>query len=314
MASSLPTFTPIPNVFAYQGDKSNIPATVDTSTSAMASWQWGFPPKTAENLDDGGVPPNRFDMNALGYIATQPLWMLQQGAYFTFVQAVSDLIGGYPLGAVLNYYDSVAKEYHVVRSLKANNTANFNADPSYINGVDWEDVTPRAASPMPTGSIITLAAQPNNSPDGYLYCDGQAVSRSTYSNLFALLSTTYGAGDGTTTFNVPDFRGEFLRGYRSGVTSAPGTMQAAGLPNIKGCAGFFNTWRSFDPATTTAPFYVDSTSTSKHGEEDAGHDDWKRLYFDAKRSSAVYGRYASKTFDSDNVVPKNYAVFYYIKY
>ena len=43
-------------------------------------------------------------------------------------------------------------------------------------------------------------------PDGYLLCNGAAVSRSTYADLFAIVSTTYGAGDGSTTFNVPDLQ------------------------------------------------------------------------------------------------------------
>lgn len=47
----------------------------------------------------------------------------------------------------------------------------------------------------------------STAPNGYLLCYGQAVSRTTYADLFALLSTTYGTGDGSTTFNVPDLRG-----------------------------------------------------------------------------------------------------------
>lgn len=48
-------------------------------------------------------------------------------------------------------------------------------------------------------------------PSGWLVCDGTAVSRATYANLFAQISTIYGAGDGSTTFNLPDLRGEFIR-------------------------------------------------------------------------------------------------------
>lgn len=48
----------------------------------------------------------------------------------------------------------------------------------------------------------------NSTPDGYLLCNGQAVSRTTYANLFAVIGTTYGEGDGSTTFNLPDFRGK----------------------------------------------------------------------------------------------------------
>lgn len=53
-------------------------------------------------------------------------------------------------------------------------------------------------------------------PDGYLELAGQAISRTTYSALFALFGTTYGIGDGSTTFNLPDLRGEFVRGWDHG--------------------------------------------------------------------------------------------------
>lgn len=53
-------------------------------------------------------------------------------------------------------------------------------------------------------------------PEGFLFCDGQAVSRTDYARLFAVIGTTFGAGDGTTTFNVPDLRGEFMRGADRG--------------------------------------------------------------------------------------------------
>ena len=52
-------------------------------------------------------------------------------------------------------------------------------------------------------------------PAGYLLCDGSAVSRSTYADLFAVVSTTYGSGDGSTTFNVPDLQGKFPQGKTS---------------------------------------------------------------------------------------------------
>ena len=53
-------------------------------------------------------------------------------------------------------------------------------------------------------------------PTGSFICNGQAISRTTYASLFAILGTAHGAGDGTTTFNVPDLRGEFLRGLDLG--------------------------------------------------------------------------------------------------
>lgn len=48
-----------------------------------------------------------------------------------------------------------------------------------------------------------------------LYANGAAVSRSVYADLFAVVGTTYGIGDGSTTFNLPDLRGEFIRGWNS---------------------------------------------------------------------------------------------------
>lgn len=56
----------------------------------------------------------------------------------------------------------------------------------------------------------------NTVPAGWLACDGSAVSRAAYPALFAAIGTTYGAGDGATTFNVPDMRGEFPRGDDAG--------------------------------------------------------------------------------------------------
>ena len=63
----------------------------------------------------------------------------------------------------------------------------------------------------PTGSVIFVAK--NTPPTGFIKANGAAVSRSTYSALFAAIGTTFGAGDGSTTFNVPDLRGEFVRGW-----------------------------------------------------------------------------------------------------
>jgi len=67
---------------------------------------------------------------------------------------------------------------------------------------------------VPTGAVIPMAA--NVVPSGYLACNGQTVSRLSFANLFAVLGTTYGAGDGSTTFRLPDLRGEFVRGHDDG--------------------------------------------------------------------------------------------------
>jgi microcystin-dependent protein len=66
----------------------------------------------------------------------------------------------------------------------------------------------------PTGTVLWFAA--NTPPTGYLKANGDAVSRTTYSALFAVIGTTFGVGDGSTTFNVPDMRGNFARGWTDG--------------------------------------------------------------------------------------------------
>jgi microcystin-dependent protein len=63
---------------------------------------------------------------------------------------------------------------------------------------------------MPTGSIMSFAG--SSAPTGYLLCDGAAISRSTYSTLFGVLATTYGSGDGSSTYNIPDLRGRVIAG------------------------------------------------------------------------------------------------------
>lgn len=72
---------------------------------------------------------------------------------------------------------------------------------------------------LPLGSIQPYAL--DTAPTGWLLCHGQAVSRTTYADLFAAVGTRFGEGDGSTTFNVPDFRGRFLRGLDDGAGNDP---------------------------------------------------------------------------------------------
>ena len=65
-------------------------------------------------------------------------------------------------------------------------------------------------------------------PDGWLLCQGQALSRTDYADLFAVIGTSFGSGDGSTTFNAPDFRGEFLRGAGTNSHSGQGNGGSVG--------------------------------------------------------------------------------------
>ena len=89
---------------------------------------------------------------------------------------------------------------------------------------------------IPTGMIAPFAM--SSPPTGWLECNGATISRSTYATLFAAIGTTYGAGDGSSTFVLPDLRATFIRGFDNsrGVDSgrAFGSFQDQGLPAMKG--------------------------------------------------------------------------------
>ena len=76
------------------------------------------------------------------------------------------------------------------------------------------------ASQLPTGTAPAAGTLAyfgmSTAPTGWLKANGAAISRSTYADLFAAIGTTYGSGDGSTTFNIPDLRGEFPRGWDDG--------------------------------------------------------------------------------------------------
>jgi microcystin-dependent protein len=88
------------------------------------------------------------------------------------------------------------------------------------------DATGITTGGVPAGAVMAFAM--NSAPSGWLAADGTAVSRSTYARLFAAVGTTHGVGNGSTTFNLPDLRGYFVRG--SG-TNSDGT--AAGTFGVK---------------------------------------------------------------------------------
>ncbi|MEN5308947.1 phage tail protein [Chryseobacterium cucumeris] len=84
----------------------------------------------------------------------------------------------------------------------------------YFDGSAWQKIGMSSDVEQNIGSITAFSYA--SVPSSYLVCDGSAVSRATYSALFAKIGTTYGSGDGSTTFNLPDLRGEFIRGLDLG--------------------------------------------------------------------------------------------------
>lgn len=80
--------------------------------------------------------------------------------------------------------------------------------------------TSQIAGVMPTGAVIPFAGPAASIPSGWLACDGSVISRTTYAALFAVIGTTYGAGDGSTTFALPDAKGRVIAGKAASGTFA----------------------------------------------------------------------------------------------
>lgn len=143
----------------------------------------------------------------------------------------------------------------------------------------------------------------NANHGNWFLCNGQAISRTQYPILFSIIGTGFGAGDGTTTFNLPDYRGKFLRGLGGNSAANIYKTQAEGLPNI---AGEFDADEITHGRTSTVSgaFYSKSSSYPNTGTGTSGSA--LAIGFDASRSNPIYGA-------SEHVTPINQAVNYFIR-
>ena len=114
-----------------------------------------------------------------------------------------------------------------------------------------------------TGMILPFSAAAGSIPTGYLNCDGSAVSRSTYSALFALIATTYGSGDGSSTFNLPNLAGRFAIG-KSG-TYGLGTTGGGTTSSFTPSGSVSVSVNNHTLTTSQIPSHNHSASTSVSG-------------------------------------------------
>jgi microcystin-dependent protein len=103
-------------------------------------------------------------------------------------------------------------------ALQSETDPSFNA--SVASEIAAEDTTRwNSIIGIPVGTIIPYAG--TTIPDGWMACDGSPINRTNYATLFAAIGTAWGTGDGATTFNLPDLRGRFARGYDNGEGNDP---------------------------------------------------------------------------------------------
>ena len=143
----------------------------------------------------------------------------------------------------------------------------------------------------------------NVNHDNWFLCNGQTINRTAYSELYAVIGTKFGAGDGTTTFNLPDYRGKFLRGLGGNSARDIYTTQAEGLPNITGGLKVNTQW--FNPVADGA-FTVNSKTTTTCPTDARSAEGANYYNFKASNSNSIYGA-------SSHVTPINQAVNYFIK-
>jgi microcystin-dependent protein len=142
-----------------------------------------------------------------------------------------------------------------------------------ISGTTGVGLVTSDALPFLAGQVCFFAQ--STAPDGFLKCNGATVSRSTYDTLFAAIGTTYGAGDGSTTFGLPDLRGEFLRALDDGrgidSSRSLGSAQSddygshrhnAGISGYPASADIQTMIYGYDGTGNTGRFYVTNASTA----------------------------------------------------
>lgn len=207
---------------------------------------------------------------------------------------------GYASNASTSATNAASSETNAHNSELAAASSESNASTSETNAA--ASAAAAALAITPTGSVLAFAG--STSPVGWLLCDGSAVSRTDYAALFAVIGTTYGSGNGSTTFNLPNLTDKFIQG-----NSTSGSVKSAGLPNITG---------SFDllvannahirPDKASGAFSKSGTyGYISSGGVSGSPSDLSQIDFSASSSNSIYG-------NSTTVQPPAVTMRYIIKY
>ena len=177
------------------------------------------------------------------------------------------------------------------------NTAGLNAS-LFNDKMDRDFGNASGNFTVKAGTILPWAC--STIPEGYLLCDGSAINRTTYADLFAVIGTTWGVGDGSTTFNVPQFVNRYPIG--SG-TNTVGMLLAQGLPN-------------HTHNLTLHMYHGAGAGNSNTPAWDGGnvyHADWSGTATTTGASNSIYGT-KSGNFTDERVIPYSAVVNFIIKY
>jgi microcystin-dependent protein len=206
------TSTNPPKLFVYNGatfvEISFHPADIGTSAGSIATNPGSSAPTTNALgqlwLDTSQTPDELKVFDGSAFVRVDPQGITDTAAAAKYLQITTAastylaLAGGTMTGNLT--------------LAGAPSTNNMASNKKYVD--DQIAAIPAVTDQTPAGTIIYSAR--TTAPAGYVKADGAAISRTTFATLFTAIGTTYGAGNGSTTFNVPDLRGEFLRGLDDG--------------------------------------------------------------------------------------------------
>jgi microcystin-dependent protein len=141
----------------------------------------------------------------------------------------------------------------------------------YLGSGNWQVVSYQPASgaalaPVPTGTVLAFAGP--NVPNGFIICDGRAISRTTFAALFTAIGTLYGAGDGGTSFNVPDYRGRAMVGVDNMGGTPANRLTSVSRPGGWDGLAFFGGSEIYALTPAQLPAHTHSGTT---GTENVGH-------------------------------------------
>lgn len=178
-------------VFAKNGTKNTLPLlNTDSANPQRADLTNGFPLATQGSPEDGKLPPERADFNALGFLTTSYDYFYQAGGTFTFNSTISSAIGGYPLGARLWHTNSSGISM-ILRSTKDDNTDDFTQNESYI-GTSW---VVESMAGIDNSNVNILECKFSDkiiNKMSWLLSDGDWKSGSTYLNAYDYLIDSIG--------------------------------------------------------------------------------------------------------------------------
>lgn len=151
-------------------------------------------------------------------------------------------------------------------------------------------------------------------PTGYLQCDGSAISRTTYSSLFAAIATNWGIGDGSTTFNLPDLRGAFVRGV-SGTSGADPDASSRTAVNGGNFGNNVGSYQTNQIQTHTHPLAIESNAqgTAANGQYITGQQSTDVLGTTSSPSVLVTASNSVASAGGSETRPINSYVYFIIK-